>query len=274
MAIVIPRNRAYWKRKPPSPVELGGMYSPDDFTNAYIFNSIGTIPLHRDDVVAESAGISYDDEGVHVDGVAGTEILLDAPIDVTSQEGTIVARIKKGFTVANQINEGVFSDKQVDNWSTTGVSINIHRNGYLLLNIDSASTSDNTSSVFGDLDYHDIVCFYSASQQARIFVDGVEVSYTSQPTFPATLATSSHDAKVGAYYSDSGNFRSKASVSYLYSFNRRMDVSEALSISEAPYRILKPRRQYWTIPVEAGGGPTFQPAWAMASRRSNTIGAM
>ena len=245
MTFFIPKKKEFWLKKPVDNVELGNKYSSDQFTNAYIFNQNGPIQLHRRDIVSET-GISYDYDGMHVDGVAGSNITLDAPIDVSSGEGTLIFRVKKGFPAATNISEGVFSDKIVSNISTSGLSLDIRGgDGGILLILGAGLLTCTTTNYFGDLQYHNIIVLYSVNNVSSIFIDGKEVNYTIRDISPSSITPSINNAKLGAYYSDATSWRSKISLDYLYSFNKRLSLDEAKYIQSAPYQILKPRKKYY-----------------------------
>ena len=252
MTFFIPKKKEFWLKKPVDNVELGNKYSSDQFTNAYIFNQNGPIQLHRRDIVSET-GISYDYDGMHVDGVAGSNITLDAPIDVSSGEGTLIFRVKKGFPAATNISEGVFSDKIVSNISTSGLSLDIRGgDGGILLILGAGLLTCTTTNYFGDLQYHNIIVLYSVNNVSSIFIDGKEVNYTIRDISPSSITPSINNAKLGAYYSDATSWRSKISLDYLYSFNKRLSLDEAKYIQSAPYQILKPRKKYYIFGTGTG----------------------
>ena len=107
-----------------------------------------------------------------------------------------------------------------------------------------------------------------------LWVDGVKIgSLASANQSVGVLST--ENLKIGSYDARSGNAykgRLLGSADLATIHEGRMSDAEIEEYHSDIYAVLKQRRQYWAMPEAAVGG-TFQPAWAIAAKRSNIIGA-
>jgi hypothetical protein len=221
----------------------------------------GYFPLtinHRGDLsknlkVSSSPGITYSERGAGFDNAAGTKIQLASPFSFPDNEATVIFSYRSNSTTTDSINDGILSDKNVANWTTTaGFSVNIRSDGGILLKVGTSETYTNTNYWKDGLTHIGIVR-YKQGVNSTIHVDESEVSYTAQNTGPAYVK-GVQDARIGTYYDEAANRTANGDIGFVIILDSHVSISSAIEISRNPYRFVVPEGNfYYPAPVVVGG---------------------
>ena len=279
MAILIPRKKDYWQRKPSVGQEVDWGNSLTDGLIGYWLND----GSHQSNIVTSDAvtlngTATYGESGGESVALfdASTGCYIESP-KIASLDGS------NGMTVLTTAKLGVR-----DVYSGIMTQFTSSQNGWSLQMNNAANTlliavrngSDahysGGSPTLSTTDYKTLGFIYDGTgatdrDKVRPFLDGKEV--TDMPIaaagFPTALGTNTADIRFGNTAIDTGLFYGgEIGVSALW--GQAVQAEDYTALQENPYQILKPRRKYWVLPTAAA--PTgFQAAWAMAA--NNLIGA-
>jgi len=140
----------------------------------------------------------------------------------------------------NGSNGGIWSSKNVSNWSNTqGINLSFRANNSSALNFKVGSTETWTHDATALGVFHDWACVWEASARQEIYLNGVEPVYESQ-TVAASYIESSINDRIGVYY-DEGSVRSlDGQVEYLFIINKALSKEQINDFRRDPYQFLIP----------------------------------
>ena len=278
MSILIPRNSAYWirdLRDGAYEVDWGSPFSEGLAAAVVAGNEIATgFDWTANTTTQDGADLVATDNTVNAyiqkpilatdNGLGTGDFSLYMHGKIAAADGTVSNLIgNKNDLAGNPYSQGF---------------IGAHMNsggGYAANSISLFTFSGGTSAtqLAGAVDvsrYQDIMGVREASLHTMRVDDLSATALTtvrnitgSNPRFIVGHSGKSTNGDAGAFVAPIG-----------LAWNRAVSEEEYNDLRLNPAQILKSRRSYWSIPVDGGGPPTtFQPAWAMASKRSNVIGA-
>ena len=268
MAILIPRKKDYWQRKPSIPVEIK---TDIGLSRAFILDGDGVKDLVAGrDGINSGAVYSSNETADSVLSFNGTTDYVNLGTE-PYHSGKLA--IISGFTarsiaayqmiVANDESVTNARDFQFRTNASTGLIEFIPFVGGV--NYSAVST---TPAVVGER----LVagCNHDGTT-SKVYIDGaMEGSAAVSGNLDADGGHLALGARIrNAAVTDIVDYFN-SDIEFAWVFNRSLSDDEHQEYAANPYQILKPRRKYWVLPTAAA--PTgFQAAWAMAA--NNLIGA-
>lgn len=185
-----------------------------------------------------TSGVSVGAGQLQFAGTVGNRVQYRAPINL-GQSFTIVGRVKHE---AGIYNGSFFDTKRFSNWGTAvGFELNGRPDGGLMFRVGIEYAQTVTNYLNNGLE-HDIAAVFEAGAQQKIFVDGVEVSYSSSDIAGAYIA-SADPLVSGAYYSFDNWATLSGYIRYLYLFHSAFSIEQVKEVSKNPWQVLKPKNR-------------------------------
>ena len=249
MAILIPRQPSYWRRKPNVPVEVDRNNPIGERLTNCIYNGANTvfdgatasIPVSSGDIVQDGTlelpGINdYVDMGpTPVSGSTNRSLFAVARSPVSTSHSRYLATI-------DPFSSGLTSQR----WSVAKTTA-----GVLRVEINGSGHSTSLSLSGTDTEY--IGCSLDGTQlrHHRLFLDGAFENATGT----ATLNTnSSYNLRAGNAMDGATTRQWFGSIDLWLFADSAMADEEFLSLSENPYQVLKRRKTYFLFP-DTGAAP-------------------
>lgn len=254
MAILIPRKKEYWQRKPSYEGEIDWANSLSDKLVGYWLLNNSTYNLANMEEASEvnAPGWINNENGAGLRFTDGVNDYLDA--GDKSDYGCTNA-----VTIISQARFSVLGDsrtvlaKGVGGSSTHAYDLKYHTGALALraslrtssaqTNIDGATTPTIGQTYTVGMGWDDV------DDNAFIYLDGAQ---DGSGTFAGPIQTNTAPVIIGSVPGWSGAGEMAGDIWYSALWNRRLDADEHKSINEAPYQILKPRRKFWVVPAAGG----------------------
>ena len=187
-------------------------------------------------ILAPSSNAFVNSKGdIDIDGF-NDKYTLNIPMPATD-EFSIMIKFKRR---SGGHDEGLVSDKNVSNWSSSaGLVLNMRAtSGAALFKIGSSETYRLTDSSIAINTWITAQAFWKASDHQRYFLNGVEPSYTAN-NVAASYTESAINLRIGTYYDESATRTLDALIEYAFIFDRSF-IEQRKSLEKDPYQMLIP----------------------------------
>ena len=278
MAIVIPRNQEYWikdlsnrvyeidRNSPFSAGLAAAVVSGVEISQGLDFTANTTTQDGPDLVATDNTVNAYIQKPLIVtdNGLGTGDFSLYMHGKIAAADGTVSNLIgNKNDLAGNPFSQGFIGAHMNSGGGYAA-------NSLALFTFSGGTTATQLAGSIDTTQYQDILGSRDGSTLSLYVGDSSAASSGtvrnvtgSDPRFIVGHSGKSTNGDAGAFVTPIG-----------LAWNRPVSEEEYNDLRLNPAQILKSRRSYWSIPVDGGGPPTtFQPAWAMASKRSNVIGA-
>lgn len=206
-------------------------------------------------VLTANSGVTQQRAVTEFAGTTGNKVSYNSSID-SHTELTVIAKVRRD-RYTGIYNGGIYSEKNVGNWSgTQGISINFRQNttSGLLFKVGSTGLLiDEDYAPVGE--FNTLVFSWRASSYQRIYVNGSLRASAASPA--ASFTKSTVAGRMGVYYDESASRTLDGAIDYLYVLNKALSASEIASLSRDPYQILRPAQPMMLFLPAGGGGGTY-----------------
>ena len=253
MAILIPKKREVVPR-PVSPYELVNLSHPlaQDLISAHYFlEGDGSNTRSSLDGSLDAVGTSnWSVEGLETHELASDVTLAPSLFSLTSR--TFTAFHKINITTWDASNRyfiiGEYEDEGSGFYDGGLYLASADPNGVVFFPVNGSNFSVcDVSELMSDTS--SVAVVRHATAEWSVYVNG-DLAATS--TVSGTT-TSIYDWRIGGDWGAAGNEPAHVKHSAALIYGRDLDAGEIRKLHNNPYQILKPKQEYWVMPVAAGG---------------------